>query len=172
MKTVKRTCHIFHKDHVSSLISSCILAHTLFIQSSHSEASFTVTVTDMFSNVWVCIAVLWYYHWNVFCPQNGATALFIASQNGHLPIVKHLVAAKADVNTPMKVSYLIYYIQYIFLLCILCHHGNEDPIYSNWGRWSWGIVLSLQGLADPSACLSLVYTPLPPLSYAIPYFWV
>ena len=37
--------------------------------------------------------------------QNGATALYIACQNGHLPAVERLIAAKADVNTAKEVGY-------------------------------------------------------------------
>ena len=36
--------------------------------------------------------------------QDGATPLYIACQEGHLPVVKHLIAAKADVNCPREVG--------------------------------------------------------------------
>ena len=45
---------------------------------------------------------------NVLYLQDGATPLYIASQNGHLPVVEHLIGAKADVNHQRDVSY--YYI--------------------------------------------------------------
>ena len=43
---------------------------------------------------------------NLFHLQDGATPLFIACQEGHLPVVKHLIAAKADVNTSKEVGCL------------------------------------------------------------------
>ena len=42
----------------------------------------------------------------VFYLQDGAAPLFVACQNGHLPVVKCLIEAKADVNTPTEVGYL------------------------------------------------------------------
>lgn len=36
--------------------------------------------------------------------QNGATALMIAAQKGHVKVVKMLHAANADVNLPEKVN--------------------------------------------------------------------
>ena len=45
---------------------------------------------------------------NVLYLQNGSTPLLIASKNGHLPVVEHLIGAKADVNHQRDVSY--YYI--------------------------------------------------------------
>ena len=35
--------------------------------------------------------------------QTGATPLYIACQKGHLPIVQHLIAAKAEINQETKV---------------------------------------------------------------------
>ena len=32
--------------------------------------------------------------------DNGATPLYIASQNGHLPVVERLLQEKVDPNTP------------------------------------------------------------------------
>ena len=43
----------------------------------------------------------------VFYLQDGAAPLFVACQNGHLPVVKCLIETKADVNTPTKVGYLL-----------------------------------------------------------------
>ena len=39
-----------------------------------------------------------------WCPQQGETALYRASNNGHLEVVQALVAAKADLNAKNKVS--------------------------------------------------------------------
>ena len=50
------------------------------------------------------IAVLWLYHWYVLYLQDGTTPLFIACQNTHIPIVKKLIEAKANVNIPRQVS--------------------------------------------------------------------
>ena len=36
--------------------------------------------------------------------QDSATPLYLACQEGHLPVVQHLIGAKADVNTPKKVG--------------------------------------------------------------------
>ena len=46
------------------------------------------------------------YRGNILHLQYGATPLYIACQNGHLPVVEHLIAAKANVNTPDEVGYL------------------------------------------------------------------
>ena len=51
----------------------------------------------------VCI-LLCCYGANVLYLQDGATPLYIACQNGHLPVVERLIAAKADVNRQRKVS--------------------------------------------------------------------
>jgi len=42
---------------------------------------------------------------NVLYLQTGSTPLCVASQNGHLPVVVHLIGAKADVNHQTEVSY-------------------------------------------------------------------
>ena len=44
------------------------------------------------------------YGANILHLQYGATPLYIACQNGHLPVVEHLIAAKANVNTPDEVG--------------------------------------------------------------------
>ena len=41
---------------------------------------------------------------NVLYLQDGATPLYMASQEGHLPVVECLIGAKADVNHHKKVS--------------------------------------------------------------------
>jgi len=41
---------------------------------------------------------------NVLYLQDGATPLHLACWKGHLPVVEHLIGAKADVNHQMKVS--------------------------------------------------------------------
>ena len=62
-----------------------------------------------------------------FSPQDGATPLFIASHKGHLPVVQCLIAAEADVNSPMKVSYLLH--TYIIVgIFILNHRGNQETM--------------------------------------------
>ena len=38
--------------------------------------------------------------------QDGATPLYIACQEGHLPVVEQLIAAKVDVDCQKKVCYL------------------------------------------------------------------
>ena len=38
-------------------------------------------------------------------PQSDVTPLWIACQNGHLPVVQHLTARKANVNHPDEVIY-------------------------------------------------------------------
>ncbi len=38
--------------------------------------------------------------------QDGATALCVAAQNGHLRVVELLIAAKADVNIQDNVSHI------------------------------------------------------------------
>ena len=47
--------------------------------------------------------------WTVLYLQTGATPLYLACQEGHLPVVKRLIAAKAKVNHQTKVHpmYLI-----------------------------------------------------------------
>jgi len=45
---------------------------------------------------------------NVLYLQDGSTPLFIASQEGHLPVVERLIGAKANVNHQVEVSY--YYV--------------------------------------------------------------
>ena len=37
--------------------------------------------------------------------QDGFTPLSVAAQNGHWRVVRLLIAAKVDVNTPANVSY-------------------------------------------------------------------
>ena len=44
----------------------------------------------------------------VYLMQDGATPLFIASQEGHLEVVQLLLEAKADVNLQKEVSSLIF----------------------------------------------------------------
>ena len=57
--------------------------------------------------VWVYTSVLlWCYHWGVLHLQTGTTPLGIACQEGHLPVVQHLIAAKAEINHQAKVAYL------------------------------------------------------------------
>ncbi|XP_064395548.1 uncharacterized protein LOC135342673 isoform X3 [Halichondria panicea] len=46
--------------------------------------------------------ILQYVRWLISVPQNGATALYWASRNGHDEIVRVLLAAKATVNTQTK----------------------------------------------------------------------
>jgi len=46
----------------------------------------------------------------LFFPQDGTTPLYIACQEGYLPVAEQLVAAKAGINTQRKVSCLPYYI--------------------------------------------------------------
>ena len=41
---------------------------------------------------------------NIACPQEGCTALFQASQNGHCAVVNALLAARSNVNLYSKVS--------------------------------------------------------------------
>ncbi len=38
--------------------------------------------------------------------QIGATALYVAAQDGHLRVVELLIASKADVNIQTKVSHI------------------------------------------------------------------
>ena len=38
--------------------------------------------------------------------QDGATPLFVASQNGHSQVAELLLGKGADVNLPMKVQYV------------------------------------------------------------------
>ena len=45
--------------------------------------------------------------------QDGWTPLFSACEHGHLPVVEHLMGAKADVNYQKKVSY-----HYTFLVLV------------------------------------------------------
>ncbi len=52
-----------------------------------------------------------------FCLQDGATPLFIASQEGHLEVVERLIAARANVNTGIKVQPL--QISSFFTCCFL-----------------------------------------------------
>ena len=51
-------------------------------------------------------ALLWCYHRDAPHLQDGATSVWMASQEGHLPVVERLIAAKADVYTPDEVGYL------------------------------------------------------------------
>ena len=60
-----------------------------------------------------------------FYLQDNTTPIWIASQNGHLPVVEHLIAAKADINTPDEVGYQVHS-QIIVQVFILHHHGNKD----------------------------------------------
>jgi ankyrin repeat protein len=46
----------------------------------------------------------------MFSYQNGCTALYVASQNGHLAVVTALVNGGADLNLQSKVSTRIYYL--------------------------------------------------------------
>ncbi len=48
------------------------------------------------------------------CVQNGATALYIASKEGHYRVVRMLLEAKADVNIKTNVSHAAWW-----CLCIL-----------------------------------------------------
>ena len=48
-----------------------------------------------------------YYDENILPLQDGTTPLWAACQDGHLQVVKYLIEAKADVNYPDKVVYLL-----------------------------------------------------------------
>ena len=43
-------------------------------------------------------------HCNAAHFQDGATPLYIACGMGHLPVVQHLISAKADVNRSLQVG--------------------------------------------------------------------
>ena len=45
----------------------------------------------------------WYMHFPL--TQNGATPLYVASQNGHSDVVNILIRNGADVNIAMEVRY-------------------------------------------------------------------
>lgn len=47
-------------------------------------------------------------HKNILHLQDGTIPLWIACQNGHLPVVQYLIAANADVNHPDEVIYLTF----------------------------------------------------------------
>ena len=67
--------------------------------------------------------------------QNGWTALFWASMNGHDEIVRVLLAAKATVNTQIKVGLLHFPQHAVYIVFLLCTVGR-DPSLGSQFQWS------------------------------------
>ena len=72
---------------------------------------------------------------NILYLQDGATPLYMASQEGHLPVVECLIGAKADVNHHKKVSRL--YTEKLSKTTIANYHckNNYACLNRRWWRW-------------------------------------
>ena len=82
--------------------------------------------------------ILQYVRWLISVPQNGATALYWASRNGHDEIVRVLLAAKATVNTQTKVGFVVqtHFPQHaVYIVFLLCTVGT-DPSLGSQFLWS------------------------------------
>ena len=70
--------------------------------------------------------------------QNGWTAVYWASRNGHDEIVRVLLAAKATVNTQIKVGFVVqtHFPQHgVYIVFLLCTGGRDSSLDSQF-PWS------------------------------------
>ena len=82
--------------------------------------------------------------------QDGATALFWASRNGHDEIVRVLLAAKATVNTQNKVGFVVqtHFLQFPFTLFSSYVQWGETSL---WIASFYGHQKCMELLIDPGA---------------------
>ena len=51
--------------------------------------------------------------------QNGATPLYISSENGHVEVVKELIKRKANVDAPLEVGGIVLLFSFLFSFLFL-----------------------------------------------------
>ena len=72
--------------------------------------------------------------------QNGATALYVASKEGHCGVVRMLLEAKADVHNKTNVSHAAWWslctllIPWLSVYCHLCVSLVPRPLFSKGKR--------------------------------------